>query len=609
MCGIVGFIGKREAAPILLEGLKRLKYRGYDSAGIATLSDSKFDRVRAEGKLELLEEKLQSHRLPGNIGIGHTRWATHGLPVERNAHPHMSAKVAVVHNGIIENFADLHKEFSAQGIVFETETDTEVIVHLLTHYLSEGLFPKEAMHATLKRLHGAFALAVLFKDHSDLLMGARQGPPLVLGHGDTGEFFLGSDALALAPFTQNISYLEDGDWAVITPQNFTIYNMAGKAVDRRIQKASASGELIGKSTYRHYMLKEIHEQPTVIGETLQSFLHPLMGTIGLPPFPRDLKEIKRIVIIACGTSYYAGLVAKYWFETLAQIPTEVDIASEYRYRNSPLDASTLCLFISQSGETADTLAALQHSKTKGALIASLLNVAQSSIDRASDVTLLTHAGPEIGVASTKAFTCQLSVLACFALGLAQIRGTIEPEQEKIKLQELAALPTLLAESLLIEPLAEQIAHQLVPATGVLFLGRHLLYPIALEGALKLKEISYIHAEGYAGGELKHGPIALIDDQMPVVVLSPSGPLFEKMFSNTQEVMARGARVIAIGDRESLEKMNTAKITSKIQLPDVPEWLTPIVYAIPMQLLAYHTATLKGTDVDQPRNLAKSVTVE
>lgn len=607
MCGIVAVTGKKEAAPFLLEGLKRLKYRGYDSAGIATLENGKFQRVRAEGKLEELEFKLQTHKMSGTLGIGHTRWATHGLPVERNAHPHLNDKVAVVHNGIIENFSELYKELVSQGALFETETDTEIILHLLTRNLSSGNTPEEAVLNTLGRLRGAFALAILFADYPDLLIGARRGPPLVVGYGD-GETFLGSDALALAPFTQKVSYLEDGDWTVVTPEGVTIYNDQGHKIKRPISTTSATGELIGKGKWRHFMEKEIHEQPEVVAETLQTYVHPLTGSIGLPSFPEKVNDIVRISIVACGTSFYAGMVAKYWFESFVGIGVDVDIASEYRYRESPIDSKTLCLFISQSGETADTLAALHHAKSKDALIVGIVNVPESSIDRASDVTLLTHAGPEIGVASTKAFVCQLVTLACFALGLASLRHYLSREREETLLQELTLLPSLLAKALESEDDIRSICHALAQAKDVLFLGRHLLYPLALEGALKLKEISYIHAEGYAAGELKHGPIALIDDTIPVVVLAPATPLLDKILSNVQEIVARGAQVIALGDKESLEKMEKM-IQAKITLPHVPDWLTPIVYAVPAQLLAYHTATLKGTDVDQPRNLAKSVTVE
>ncbi|MBS0184991.1 MAG: glutamine--fructose-6-phosphate transaminase (isomerizing) [Proteobacteria bacterium] len=607
MCGIIGVVGTKEAVPFLMEGLRRLKYRGYDSAGIATVENGVFHRVRAEGKLEFLEAKLEACHVPGTIGIGHTRWATHGLPVERNAHPHSNGKVALVHNGIIENFVELYQELASKGAVFETETDTEVVVHLLTDYLLSGKTPKEAMQLTLSRLKGAFALAVLFKDFPDLLMGARQGPPLAVGYKDT-EMFLASDALALAPFTQKISYLEDGDWVVLTSSKATIYNQKGDEISRPIHTTALTGELIGKGKYRHFMEKEIHEQPLVISETLQSYIQPLTQSIGLPPFPENISHIERIVIVACGTSYYAGMIGKYWLESLTGLPVDVDIASEFRYRESPLSSKTLCLFISQSGETADTLAALMDAKSKGALIVSIVNVAESSIDRASDTTLLTHAGPEIGVASTKAFSCQLTVLACFSVGFAKLRGKLSSQQEHTYIQDLLMLPSLLTHVLDVEESIKKICPELAQARDVLFLGRSLLFPVALEGALKLKELSYIHAEGYAGGELKHGPIALIDDQMPVVVLASSELFLDKTVSNIQEIMARSAKVIALGDEHALEKIGKS-LHAKVVLPNVPGWIVPIIYTIPVQLLAYHTAVLKGTDVDQPRNLAKSVTVE
>ncbi|HQS83747.1 MAG: glutamine--fructose-6-phosphate transaminase (isomerizing) [Alphaproteobacteria bacterium 16-39-46] len=607
MCGIIGVVGLKEAVPFLMEGLRRLKYRGYDSAGIATLEKGEFHRVRAEGKLEFLEAKLETCHVPGTLGIGHTRWATHGLPVERNAHPHSNGKVALVHNGIIENFVELYQELTGKGVVFETETDTEVVVHLLTYYLLSGKTPQEAMKETLGRLKGAFALAVIFKDFPNLLIGARQGPPLVVGYKDN-EMFLASDALALSPFTQKISYLEDGDWVVLTPSQATFYDQQGTEITRPVHTTALSGELIGKGKYRHFMEKEIHEQPLVISDTLQSYVQPLTQSIGLPPFPENGSMIERIVIIACGTSYYAGMIGKYWLESLTGLPVDVDIASEYRYRDSPISSKTLCLFISQSGETADTLAALNDAKSKGALIVSIVNVPESSIDRASDITLLTHAGPEIGVASTKAFSCQLTVLACFSVGFAKMRGAISKMQEQKHIQDLLLLPGLITKILEVEESIKKICPELAQARDVLFLGRNLLYPIALEGALKLKELSYIHAEGYAGGELKHGPIALIDDQMPVVVLASSGLFLDKTVSNIQEIMARSAKVIALGDVDALEKIGKS-LHAKVVLPDVPSWIVPIVYTIPVQLLAYHTAVLKGTDVDQPRNLAKSVTVE
>lgn len=607
MCGIIGVVGKKEAVPFLLEGLRRLKYRGYDSAGIATLYENSFHLVRAEGKLEFLEEKLKSCQAPGTLGIGHTRWATHGLPVERNAHPHISEKVALVHNGIIENFSELHQELKQTGVIFQTETDTEVVVHLLTQYLLKGDSPREAMGRVLSRLKGAFALAVLFKDYPDLLIGARQGPPLVVGYTDQ-EMFLGSDALALSPFTQKISYLEDGDWVILTPSGANFYNQEGLEITRPQKITTLTSELIGKGSYRHFMEKEIHEQSEVISETLQNYVHQVTQSVILPSFPKNISEFERIVIVACGTSYYAGMVAKYWFESFANIPVEIDIASEFRYRAVPLSPKAMCVFISQSGETADTLAALQEAKSKGAFIVSVVNVPESSMDRASDIGLLTYAGPEIGVASTKAFSCQLTTLACLAIGIAKMRNALSEEKERLLLHDLLHLPTIITKTLHVEPEIKKISLELSQSRDVLFLGRNLLFPIALEGALKLKELSYIHAEGYAGGELKHGPIALIDDQMPVVVLASSDLFIDKIVSNIQEIIARLAKVIVIGDLKSFEKIGNT-IHSKVLLPNVPGWISPIIYTIPVQLLAYHTAVLKGTDVDQPRNLAKSVTVE
>lgn len=608
MCGIVGYIGQKIASPILLEGLKRLKYRGYDSAGIATLDNGKFYRLRSEGKIEGLEIKLSSEFLPGTIGIGHTRWATHGIPIERNAHPHLNNQVAVVHNGIIENFSELYELLKKQGIVFETETDTEIIIHLLTIELSKGLLPKQALLNVLPQLKGAYALALLFKDYPDSLFAVRQGPPLAIGHGDN-EIYIGSDALALVGFTQNIMYLEDGDIAYITQNSCTISTIEGQDVQRPIRKTLVSGGAVEKGTYRHFMLKEIHEQPTVVADTLKSYIHPTTYQVGLPPFPKSLKNIKRFIVVACGTSYYAGMIAKYWLETLTGLPVEVDIASEYRYREGPLDEDTLALFISQSGETADTLAALSYAKQKKAFTIAIVNVPESSIDRLADVTLLTHAGPEIGVASTKAFTCQLSVLAAFSLGISEKLGKLPQEQEKAYIEDIQALPTLLTSALETEKGIEKLAHKIHLARDILFLGRHLLYPIALEGALKIKEISYIHAEGYAAGELKHGPIALIDDGLPVVVLAPSSPHLEKIISNTQEILARGARILLFCDEQSFQKFPSSPSIFPLILPKTPTWLSPLIYAIPVQLLAYYTAVLKGTDVDQPRNLAKSVTVE
>lgn len=608
MCGIIGYVGDKVAAPLLLEGLKRLKYRGYDSAGIATLENGEFFRLRSEGKIEELETKLSKSPLPGTIGIGHTRWATHGIPVERNAHPHLNTHVAVVHNGIIENFSELYETLKQQGVIFETETDTEVIIHLLSSELLKGHTPEKALLTILPRLRGAYALAVLFKDVPDSLYAVRQGPPLAIGHGQD-EMFIGSDALALAGFTQHITYLEDGDIAHITKNTFSLFDATGTILQRPIRQTLVSGNSVEKGEYRHFMLKEIHEQPNVVADTLTSYIHPATHRIGLPPFPASLESINRIIIVACGTSYYAGMIAKYWLETFVGLPVEVDIASEYRYREGPIDAHTLALFISQSGETADTLAAFSYAKQNGALCVAVVNVPESSLDRLADVTLLTHAGPEIGVASTKAFTCQLSVLAACSLGIAEKLNKLSPEQEKTYVENLQTLPLLLSTALETEKKIQDLAHKIHTTRDVLFLGRHLLYPVALEGALKLKEISYIHAEGYAAGELKHGPIALIDNALPVIVLAPSSPYLEKVFSNTQEIMARGAQILLFGDKESLQKFPSSPSIEPLILPKISTWLSPILYALPVQLLAYYTAVLKGTDVDQPRNLAKSVTVE
>lgn len=607
MCGIVGIIGKNQVAPHLVEGLKRLEYRGYDSAGIATLVDGKIERRRAEGKLVNLQNLLASQPLSGIIGIGHTRWATHGVPTERNAHPHATARVAVVHNGIIENYADLKAELTAVGHVFESDTDTEAVAQLIDFYLRRGDSPADATAAALKRLHGAFALGILFADHPDLLIAAREGSPLAIGYGD-GEMFLGSDALALAPLTQKISYLADGDWAVLTPEAVVVRNRDGQEVKREVRLTQLSGALIGKGQHRHFMVKEIYEQPQVIGDTLNTMLNPASRTITLPDLPFDLATIRRVTIVACGTSYYAGSVAKYWIEKLARVPVEVEIASEFRYRQPVLTAGDMAVFISQSGETADTLAALRYCRDAGLHTVALVNVAESTIAREATTALLTQAGPEIGVASTKAFTTQLVVLACLSMGLARAHGRLDAAQEAHLSQALAEVPALIAEMLRGEDAIRVIAEDVAQARDVLYLGRGPCYPIALEGALKLKEVSYIHAEGYAAGELKHGPIALIDDHVPVVVLCPSDELYDKTSSNVQEVIARGARVVFISDAEGLAKLPCQPMSS-FQMPPVDAFVAPILYAVPVQLLAYHVALARGTDVDQPRNLAKSVTVE
>jgi glucosamine--fructose-6-phosphate aminotransferase (isomerizing) len=607
MCGIIGIIGKGEAAPLLVEGLRRLEYRGYDSAGIATLVGDRIDRRRAEGKLANLDRRIHEQPIAGSVGIGHTRWATHGGPTERNAHPHATERVAVVHNGIIENYQDLKAELEAAGRVFVTETDTEVIVHLVQHLLDGGMAPVEATGAALKRLHGAFSLALVFAGENDLMIGARRGTPLAVGYGQ-GEMFLASDAFALAPLTNRLSYLEDGDWAVLTRDGARILDAEDRPVDRPVKLSSVSGALIGKGEHRHFMLKEIFEQPQVIGETLNAFVNPVSGAIQLPELPFDLASVPRVTIVACGTAYYAGFVAKYWFEQVARVPVELDIASEFRYREAPMPAGGLALFISQSGETLDTLEALRYCKRQGQKVLSVVNVPESTIARESDAVLHTLAGPEIGVASTKAFTTQLTVLACLAIATARARGSIPAEREAALTQSIREVPARAAEVLRHDDRLRDLAHELAEARDALYLGRGTGYPIALEGALKLKEISYIHAEGYAAGEMKHGPIALIDEAVPVVCVAPWDGLFEKVASNIQEAVARGGKVLLLSDAKGLARLD-GRAKWKVELPAVDPFVSPILYAIPMQLLAYHTAVAKGTDVDQPRNLAKSVTVE
>jgi glutamine---fructose-6-phosphate transaminase (isomerizing) len=610
MCGIVGIIGRQSVAPLLLEGLKRLEYRGYDSAGIATLLNGSIERRRAEGKLVNLEGRLEQDPVEGSIGIGHTRWATHGVPSETNAHPHATARVAVVHNGIIENFQELRKELKVHGNQFETETDTEVIVHLITRYLDEGMDPKAAVAASLPRLEGAFALVLIFAGEYDFMIGARRGSPLAVGYGD-GEMYIGSDALALAPLTRQICYLEEGDWAVIARDGLDIIDEAGNATTRPVVKTANSGAMTGKGDFRHFMLKEIYEQPSVIGETLNTMLNPATQTITLPPMPFDFDDVSKVSISACGTAYYAGLVGKYWIERLGRLPVEIDVASEFRYRELPMEPGGLAVFISQSGETMDTLSALRYAASQEQKILSVVNVEESSIARESDAALRTLAGPEIGVASTKAFTTQLTVLACLAIACGRARGTISEQEEAALSVALSEVPGRAAEVLNNDAIIADIAKLVADARDVLYLGRGTSFAIALEGALKLKEISYIHAEGYAAGEMKHGPIALIDENVPVIVIAPGNdPLFEKTASNVQEVITRGGKVIFLSDSDGITRMeNQASPTATIMLPKVDPFVAPILYGIPVQLLAYHTALLRGTDVDQPRNLAKSVTVE
>jgi len=609
MCGIIGILGRHEVAPLLLDGLKRLEYRGYDSAGIATLTNGAIARRRAKGKLVNLEAELTKKPLSGIVGIGHTRWATHGVPSEENAHPHASDEVAVVHNGIIENFQEIRDELTADGVKFETETDTEVVVHLLTRAIKAGKTPQEAMAEAMKRLEGAFALAIVFSGDDKLMIGARRGCPLAVGYGE-GEMYLGSDAMALAPLTRRISYLEEGDWVEINYETAIVRDETGEIVERQIRETAASGALVGKGNFRHFMEKEIHEQPAVIGDTLHSYFNPVERTVHLPELPFDLAKVPRMTVTACGTAFYAGHVGRYWLEQLARIPVDIDVASEMRYREAPMEKGGATVLVSQSGETADTMAALKYARETGQHVISVVNVPESSIARASDLVLPTHAGPEIGVASTKAFTTQLTVLACLAIAAGRARGTIDQDREAALTKAITEVPARAAEVLNHDERIRELAHQVAEARDVLYLGRGTSYPIALEGALKLKEISYIHAEGYAAGEMKHGPIALIDESVPVIVIAPSDELFEKTASNVQEVIARGGKVIFLSDKKGVAKMTTqAKPWATIELPTVDPFVAPILYAIPIQLLAYHTAVVKGTDVDQPRNLAKSVTVE
>ena len=607
MCGIIGIIGKNDVAPLLIEGLRRLEYRGYDSAGIATLVNGSVERRRAEGKIARLEGIVAEHPLPGTIGIGHTRWATHGQPTVNNAHPHADGSVALVHNGIIENFRDLRRELSAAGHVFATDTDTEAAVHLISRYLREGGTPQEAVARALDRLEGAFALAILFAGHDDLMIGARRGSPLAIGYGD-GEMYLGSDALALAPLTRSICYLEEGDWAEVRPDGAVVHDRRGNVVEREIRRTAASGAMIGKGNYPHFMLKEIYEQPAVIGDTLHSVLDPWNGVIALPEMPFDLVDIGKVTIVACGTSYHAGMVARYWLAQLAGVPVEVDIASEFRYRAPHLPPDGMALFISQSGETADTLAALRYARSQGQRIVSVVNVEESSIARESDAVIRTQAGPEIGVASTKSFTAQLTTLACLAVGIAVARGDIGRAEESELCRALVEVPSRVNDVLNHDERIAALARDVAEARDVLYLGRGTGFPVALEGALKLKEISYIHAEGYAAGEMKHGPIALVDEHVPVIVIAPSDDLFDKTASNVQEVIARGGKVVFLSDPPGIERLGAAAAAT-IELPEVNPFVAPILYTIPAQLLAYHAAVAKGTDVDQPRNLAKSVTVE
>lgn len=607
MCGIIGIVGNKPVAERLVDGLRRMEYRGYDSAGICTIHEGALVRRRAEGKLNNLIAELADNPAPGEIGIAHTRWATHGAPTAKNAHPHATEHVALVHNGIIENFKELRAELRDAGRTLESDTDSEVVAHLVSRLVETGHSPQEAVADVLPRLRGAFALAIAFRDHPDILIGARRGSPLVVGYG-VNETYIGSDALALAPLTQEISYLEEGDWVVVTRDGASIYDAENTAVTREIRNSGASAAAVEKGNYRHFMQKEIFEQPTVVAQTLGSYLRQSDNSVALPQFDFDISRIKRVTIVACGTSYYAGMVAKYWFEQFARVPVDIDVASEFRYREPVLEKGGLALFISQSGETADTLAALRHCKENGQTIGVIVNVPTSSMAREADLLLPTHAGPEIGVASTKAFSCQLAVLAALAAHMAVKKGLMSREEEQAVVGHLLEAPAALNAALDHDDDIASMAHLIAPARDVLYLGRGPDFPLAMEGALKLKEISYIHAEGYASGEMKHGPIALIDSEVPVIVLAPSGPLFEKTVSNMEEVRARGGQIVLISDAKGLEEAGEGCLAT-IEMPQVHPLIAPLVYAIPVQLLAYHVACVKGTDVDQPRNLAKSVTVE
>lgn len=608
MCGIVGILGREAVAGHLVDALRRLEYRGYDSAGVATVENGHLECRRAEGKLKNLEIKLAAAPLSGASGIGHTRWATHGRPSESNAHPHVTDRLAVVHNGIIENFRELREELQKHGVKFTSETDTEVVAHLVTEEMKKGRAPVDAVKATLPRLRGAFALAFVFAGNDDLMIAARRGSPLAIGHG-RGEMYLGSDALALAPFTDTITYLEDGDWAVIRRSGVEIQDAKGGRVQRSPVKTSNTAFLIDKGNYRHFMAKEIHEQPEVVAHTLSHYLDMASECVALPgPLPFDFKKLERISISACGTAYYAGLIARYWIERHAGIPVEIDIASEFRYREVPLREGDLAIFVSQSGETADTLASLRYAREHGQHVLSVVNVQNSTIARESHIVMPIFAGPEIGVASTKAFTCQLAVLACIAIAAGRARGVLTRDDERDLVRALIEVPRHMNEALAIEPEIEHISRDLARSSDVLYLGRGTSFPLALEGALKLKEISYLHAEGYAAGELKHGPIALIDESVPVIVIAPHDGVFEKTLSNMQEVAARGGRIILLTDPKGAHEAIMPSLVT-ITLPAIPVLVTPLVYAVPVQLLAYHTAVNLGTDIDQPRNLAKSVTVE
>lgn len=610
MCGIVGILGTEPVAEDIVDSLRRLEYRGYDSAGVATLENGSLTRLRAEGKLKNLAAKLAAQPLSGHAGIGHTRWATHGAPTERNAHPHAAGKVAVVHNGIIENFRELRDALSAKGVNFETETDTEVVAQAVAAQMRDGATPQDAVRAILPTLEGAFGLAFLFEDHPDLMIAARKGSPLAVGHGEAkGAMYIGSDAIALSPFTNEITYLEEGDTAFISRAGLMVEDDSGAVVQRPKQISEARAYVIDKGHHRHFMSKEIAEQPEVVGHTLARYIDLTKNRMALPDSPVDLSSINRLTMTACGTAFLAGMTAKYWCERFARIPVDIDVASEFRYREIPLSPGGMSIFISQSGETADTLASLRYCKDGAQTIASIVNVPESSIARDSDMLLPTLAGPEVSVASTKAFTCQLAVLACLSIGLGRAKGVLTEDDEDRLVSALVEAPRLMNDVMGLGPQIEAICREvLLHASHALFLGRGTNYPLAMEGALKLKEISYIHAEGYAAGELKHGPIALVDKDMPVIVIAPFDRVFEKTVSNMEEVAARGGKIILISDQKGADAVSSDAV-SKIIMPDMPATITPLVYAVPLQLMAYHTAVMRGTDVDQPRNLAKSVTVE
>ncbi|MBN36039.1 MAG: glutamine--fructose-6-phosphate transaminase (isomerizing) [Rhodospirillaceae bacterium] len=607
MCGIIGVIGDDDASQVLVDGLRRLEYRGYDSAGIATLVGGAVDRRRAPGKLNNLDETLRSEPLPGAIGIGHTRWATHGVPNETNAHPHIAGRVAVVHNGIIENFRSIKNELGEQGARFASDTDTEVVAHLLDRLLDQGLTVEKAMVALMERLEGMFALGFLIGGGEDVIVGARRGAPLAIGWGD-GKMYLASDAIALAPYTPQVTYLEEDDFVIVRRDGADIFDGAGRKVSRPVINTNLSGAMIGKGNHRHFMKKEIHEQPTAVAETMARYLDPVFEEVTLPGLDVDFAKVPRVTLIACGTAYYSGLIGKYWLEQVARLPAEADVASEFRYRHAPMPEGGVAVFVSQSGETADTLAALHYARSQGQTIVTITNTETSTMARESDVVLPTHAGPEIAVASTKAFTCQLTVLLSLAIAAAKARGTLSDEELTKATRALASLPSELARALHIEEKMKDVAHGVADARDVLYLGRGTSYVVAMEGALKLKEISYIHAEGYASGEMKHGPIALIDERVPVIVVAPSDELFEKTMSNTQEAAAREGQIILITDQEGADQAGDVAERTII-LPRVDPLIAPVTYSVPVQMLAYHAAVRKGTDVDQPRNLAKSVTVE